>query len=113
MEYCVKLQDIEGYSPGGHKGAVNRVLIDEKMGVRNFVLIHCEVFPEGGAEIHSHTFDQGFYVLSGQGKVKIGQKEYQVGAGSAYCAPAGVGHQIVAIGSEPLRVIRVDYKKEG
>jgi mannose-6-phosphate isomerase-like protein (cupin superfamily) len=113
MEYCIKLQDVEGYSPEGHKGTVNRILIDEKMGVRDFVLIHCEVFSEGGAEIHSHTFDQGFYVLSGEGRVRIGRKEYHVGAGSAYCAPAGIEHQIVAIGPESLRVIRVDLKKEG
>ena len=112
MEYCVKLKDVKSYIPEGHSGTVNCTLIDEKTGIKDFILIHGEVHPGGRAEAHSHPFDQGFYVLSGRGKVTIDGKEYQVEGGSAYCAPAGVTHQVVALGPEPLRVLRIDSRRE-
>ena len=112
MEYCVRLRDVKGYVPDGHKDTVNSTLINEQMGIQSFVLTHGEVFPGGSAEAHSHPFDQGFYVLSGRGKVTIDGKEYQVETGSAYCAPAGVTHQAIALGPEPLRVLRIDSQGE-
>jgi quercetin dioxygenase-like cupin family protein len=113
MDYCVKLQDMEGYVPEGHTGTINKTLIDEKMGIRSFIVIHGELNPGGQAEAHAHDFEQGFFVLSGRGWLKIGGKENSLETGSAYCAPAGVEHQIIAMGPEPFRVLRVDSKVKG
>jgi len=45
MEYCVKLKDVKSYIPEGHSGTVNCTLIDEKTGIKDFILIHGEVHP--------------------------------------------------------------------
>jgi quercetin dioxygenase-like cupin family protein len=111
MEFCINVGDVEGHVPEGHKDTVNRVLIDERMGIQGFALIYGEVLSGGGAGVHLHPFDQAFYVLSGQGKLKVGLKEYHVKAGTAYCAPAGVEHEVIALGPDPLRVLRIDSKK--
>ncbi len=113
MEYCVNLRDLKSHLPEGHTDTLNCTLIDKRMGIEGFTLFHGEILPGGGAESHVHLFDQGFYVLSGHGRVRINGKEYDLEAGSAYCAPAGVEHQVIAIGSESLRVLRIDSEKEG
>ncbi len=113
MEYCVKLQDVEGYMPEGHTGTVNKTLIDEMMGIRTFVVIHGELDPGGKAEAHIHDFEQAFFVLSGRGRLKMGGKEYSLNVGSAYCVPTGIEHQIIALGPEPFKVLRIDSKVKG
>lgn len=52
---------------------------------------------------HKHgDKDQIFYITSGVGKVKLGTKEYHVSEGSCAYVPAGLVHQTITTGDEPL-----------
>lgn len=52
---------------------------------------------------HKHgDKDQVFYITSGIGKVKLGNKEYNVGEGSCAYVPAGLVHQTITTSDKPL-----------
>jgi len=52
-----------------------------------------------------HDDQEGFFVLSGHGMVKLGEEEYPIKAGSAFMAPAGVFHTMKRdADSEPVQV---------
>lgn len=57
-------------------------------------------YPEPGV----HDDHEGFFVVSGHGKMLVGGVEYELAPGSAMVAPAGVRHAIKKTGDEDLRV---------
>ena len=64
-------------------------------------------YPEPGV----HEDNEGFFVVSGRGKMRIGGAEYDLVPGSAMVAPAGVRHAIKKTGSEDLRVFLYHFPK--
>jgi mannose-6-phosphate isomerase-like protein (cupin superfamily) len=52
---------------------------------------------------HKHNDkDQVFYINSGEGIVRLGQFKYNVKPGNAVYVPAGIEHQTITTGDEPL-----------
>jgi mannose-6-phosphate isomerase-like protein (cupin superfamily) len=67
---------------------------------------------------HKHTDkDQVFYIVSGEGIVKLGDEQHAVKPGYLVYVPAGLVHQSVTIGDEPLCYVLYnvfnDSAKEG
>lgn len=60
--------------------------------------------PPGGtttAHFHPQT-EEIYYIVQGQGRMRIGEETRDVGAGDAIAIPPGQEHQIANIGSEQL-----------
>ena len=51
-----------------------------------------------------HDDNEGFYVVSGEGTIKIKEKEYDMVPGAAILVPAGTPHAIRKKGNEDLKV---------
>jgi len=52
---------------------------------------------------HKHNDkDQIFYITDGSGKIKLGEKEFEVSSGCLAYVPAGLAHQTITTGNEPL-----------
>jgi len=66
-----------------------------------------EQYPEPGV----HDDHEGFYVVSGHGKMKIDNVEYDLTPGCAMYAPAGVPHAIRKVGKDNLRVFIYHFPK--
>jgi len=47
-------------------------------------------FIQGGV----HDDQEGFYVIEGTGRAKVGDDEFAIGPGSSFIAPAGMWHYI-------------------
>jgi len=67
---------------------------------------------------HKHNDkDQIFYILSGNGVIKLGDEEHEVKPGYLIYVPAGLVHQSITKGSEPLCYVLYnvfnDSQKEG
>lgn len=63
-------------------------------------------YPKGrGAVPHRHPEEQIIYVLSGRGRVKLGDEEYDVGPGDASFHPSNVEHGLHVL--EDMVVISV------
>lgn len=54
---------------------------------------------------HWHDHDQVIYVLSGSGRVVVGDEEFAVRAGDVIVAPANIPHQVHAAADEALDTI--------
>jgi mannose-6-phosphate isomerase-like protein (cupin superfamily) len=63
------------------------------------------VLPAGGIDPQSpHSEDEVYYVLSGTGKIQVGDEERQVGAGSIVYVPKNTEHHFYSI-KEELRIL--------
>jgi len=60
------------------------------------LVFHTDTYPEPGV----HDDNEGFYVTSGNGMIKIGDEEYPISSGSAIYVPAGVKHAIKSDGGD-------------
>ncbi len=50
-----------------------------------------------GAQTHAHPEEQIMYVLSGRGRVRLGDEEYEIMPGDVSYHPSNVPHSIVAL----------------
>ena len=65
-----------------------------------------EVDPGSESNAHSHEINEEiFYVVSGEGEIRVGEESQAVTAGSIVVAPPGQTHQLVNPGSETLKVV--------
>ena len=63
------------------------------------------VLPAGGADPQSpHTEDEVYYVVSGKAKIKVGEEDRSVQAGSIVYVARNVGHRFYSI-EEELKVL--------
>jgi mannose-6-phosphate isomerase-like protein (cupin superfamily) len=78
-----------------------------KTGTRGSILVEQTFQRNGRTSVHVH--DQGdelFYVVSGRGTARIGDRVEAIEAGDVVFAPAGAAHQIANLKNEdPLRVV--------
>ncbi len=82
---------------------VNEPLIDPGLGVTG-ASVGLVVTPPGEgspAGLHTHTFDQIFYIVSGTMTVVIDGTQHEPDAGTLVIFPAGVPHRNWNAGTEP------------
>ncbi len=72
-----------------------------------FNIFFSDEYPEPGM----HDDHEGFYVVSGYGKMMLNAEEYDLKPGFAMFAPAGVPHAIKKVGSEDLHVFLYHFPK--
>ena len=62
--------------------------------------------PNQTQSVHAHQgADKVYFVLEGNGRFTIGEREYQAGTGMLVVAPAGVPHGVTNSGSERLSLL--------
>jgi mannose-6-phosphate isomerase-like protein (cupin superfamily) len=88
--------------PAAAGGGVVRYFRGEAYGV-NLSLLCGEVGPGNGAKLHTHVYDELFLIHSGRGRYTIRQESLEAGPGDVVVVPAGVPHEFVSVGTEPLR----------
>lgn len=57
--------------------------------------------------MHCHTYEEVFLIQHGRGAFTIGDTRVEAGAGDIIIVPAGVPHEFVSIGAEPLHHIAI------
>jgi quercetin dioxygenase-like cupin family protein len=67
-------------------------------------LVYLEVDPGRQIPLHTHTADEVFVVLAGEGIVTSGDRQWSASAGSIAVAPAFERHGWENTGSETLRI---------
>jgi len=64
-----------------------------------------EVDPGSSSNRHSHPNEECFYVLSGTGRIEVGEEDELVGAGSLILIPPDTDHRLVNEGDDVLKVL--------
>jgi mannose-6-phosphate isomerase-like protein (cupin superfamily) len=74
--------------------------------IRNQTLAEARLPAGGSTTPHHHVrTEEIYYILEGQGLMRVGQEAAAVGPGDAIAIPPGASHQIVNTGSGPLRFL--------
>jgi mannose-6-phosphate isomerase-like protein (cupin superfamily) len=60
---------------------------------------------ESGDPHHHPTEQETWFIISGRGKLKVGNQEAELVLDSVIVAPAGVEHQIMSSVDEPLKAL--------
>lgn len=104
MKHHVHKDDVERVQRKGH---TSRELITEKHGaVKGYMIGVSEYTTEEYLTPGIHEDQEGFYVVTGEGKAKIGKKEFDIRPGSAFIAPKDMPHSIKKNpGSVPIKVV--------
>jgi len=83
----------------------------KKVGLVDTPNLFCDAYClESGQEQAGHRHavgDKIYYVLSGRGRIRVGNEEREVGPGDLVCAPAGDEHAVGNAGPERLALLVV------
>ncbi len=101
----VRPDEVDVYSPAGHRDTRNRRLIGPAAGSTHVELILGEMGPQGIGEAHAHEgCDQIFYLLEGRLKVISDGVEEMLDPGDLGFIPKAVPHEVICI-SEGARFL--------
>src|SRR5580765_4985653 len=107
MHYFGKFQESalvpdQLFAGHGH-GYMRASLVNHTLGSVHTGLSICELAPGGTLEPHVHSFEEGFYVLSGEAVVSINDQAYLLKAGDYGVVKVGGLHAWRNIGASPAR----------
>lgn len=80
------------------KDAFIQWLIKKEDGAPNFALRRIVLKSGGSSPHHSHNYEHEIYVLSGQGKALLDEKEFPLNDGCFLLIKPNLKHQIINIG---------------
>jgi quercetin dioxygenase-like cupin family protein len=66
-----------------------------------------ELAPDGRLDPHVHSFEESFYVMSGEALVTINGSPYRIAAGDYAVVKVGTPHAWRAVGSTPVRWLQM------
>ena len=88
---------------GGLKGVLLKWLIDEKLGARHHRLLFIEYLPGVSIGLHDHTYEEAYFILSGEVEATMDGTRYRARAGDVLWTGVGCVHSFANTGSEPVR----------
>jgi uncharacterized cupin superfamily protein len=96
---------------------VARAPLGNRLGLTTLGINLTQVAPgRVGYPFHSHRVnDELFYILSGQGELRLGSARHAVKAGDVIGCPLGgpeTAHQLINTGSEPLRYLSMSSNRD-
>jgi len=87
----------------GTKGVFLNWLIDEKFGARHHRMVFIEYQPGAGIALHDHTFEESYFILSGEIEAVMDGERRIAKAGDVLWTGVGCVHSFTNISSEPVR----------
>ena len=87
-------------------------LIDpENSPSKNLTMGYTVIYPTGKTTGHAHDdMEEVYYILTGKGKMAIGDDEFPIQAGDAFYVPFGAYHVTFNTGNQPLAMVWVTGK---
>jgi quercetin dioxygenase-like cupin family protein len=90
-------------SGGGLEGVVLKWLIDEKLGARHHRMLFIEYQPGVSIGLHDHTFEESYFILSGEVEATLDGRKYLARPGHVLWTGVGCVHAFANAGREPVR----------
>jgi quercetin dioxygenase-like cupin family protein len=88
---------------GGLQGVFLKWLIDEKLGARHHRMLFIEYQPGVSIGLHDHTFEESYFILSGEVEATLDGNKYLAKAGNVLWTGVGCVHAFANVGTEPVR----------
>jgi quercetin dioxygenase-like cupin family protein len=91
-----------------HSGGYGEaVLVDGRTGSVHTGLSVCQLAAGGSLSPHVHSYEEGFYILSGRAEVTIDSRRYPLGAGDFGAVKVGTAHAWVNEAAEAVRWLQM------
>jgi quercetin dioxygenase-like cupin family protein len=87
----------------GLKGVFLKWLIDEKFGAVHHRMLFIEYLPGVGIGNHDHTYEEAYFILSGEVEAVLDGTRYLAKTGDVLWTSTGCTHAFKNIGTEPVR----------
>ena len=87
----------------GLEGVFLKWLIDENVGAAHHRLLFIEYQPGVGIGLHDHTFEEGYFILSGEVEATMDGKVYRAGPGNVLWTGVGCVHAFRNVSAAPVR----------
>ena len=79
------------------------LILPKDTNIQGIAVGYHELYPGGeGGPLHTHTEQETFFFIKGEGFLIIDDASYSVGPNTAAYAPAGTPHRIINSGTETL-----------
>jgi quercetin dioxygenase-like cupin family protein len=88
---------------GGLKGVFLKWLIDEKFGATHHRLLFIEYLPGVAIGLHDHTYEEAYFILSGEVEATMDGKRYVAKAGDVLWTGVGCVHAFANTSRAPVR----------
>jgi quercetin dioxygenase-like cupin family protein len=88
---------------GGLKGVFLKWLIDEAFGAIHHRLLFIEYLPGVGIGPHDHTYEEAYFILSGEVEAILDGQRYLAKAGDVLWTATGCVHAFTNISAAPVR----------
>ena len=80
---------------------------------KNLKMGYTIIYPTGKTTGHAHDdLEEVYYILSGKGKMAVGEDEFPIEAGDAFYVPFGEYHVTYNTGIQPLAILWVTGRVE-
>jgi quercetin dioxygenase-like cupin family protein len=87
----------------GLQGVFLKWLLDENVGARHHRLLFLEYQPGVSIGLHDHTFEEAYFILSGEVEATLDGTTYRAGAGDVLWTGVGCVHAFANVSPEPVR----------
>jgi mannose-6-phosphate isomerase-like protein (cupin superfamily) len=92
---------MEGFNPT--TGVAIKMFIDRSFGAVHQSLFLIQYMPGAQIALHDHTFEESYYILSGEVEAECEGQTYNLSAGSVVWTSVGCLHRFANKGTEPVR----------
>jgi mannose-6-phosphate isomerase-like protein (cupin superfamily) len=86
----------------GLEGVFLKWLIDENVGAVHHRLLFIEYQPGVGIALHDHTFEEGYFILSGEVEATLDGQVYRAGPGNVLWTGVGCVHAFRNVSAAPV-----------
>jgi len=108
MKHIKEFEVVGERFPSPHARTIKHIAAPWTLGTRNLWLGVSIVDPDSSSSPHAHAdMEEIFYVISGHGKIRVGDEEESIEPGSCIYIPGGHIHQLLNPKKEPLKVLAV------
>ena len=123
MKYIVRVDD---KSPDQDQRSLRQVVSDRESEIlrdtytlidpetspsKNLTMGYTVIYPTGKTTGHAHAdMEEVYYILTGKGKMAVGDDAYPIQAGDALYVPFGEYHVTYNTGNQPLAMVWVTGK---
>lgn len=94
---------MEGFNPT--TGVAIKMFVDRSFGAIHQSLFLIQYMPAAKIDLHDHTFEESYYIVSGRVRATADGKVYDLGPGDVIWTSVGCIHSFDNVGSEPVRWI--------
>ncbi len=94
---------MEGFNPT--TGVAIKMFVDRSFGAIHQSLFLIQYQPGAKIDLHDHTFEESYFIVSGNVRAVADGQTYDLGAGDVIWTGVGCIHSFANIGDEPVRWI--------